>query len=42
MQRFAGDPKYIDSVLFDGAERARAIAEPIRDEVYEIIGFLRA
>ena len=42
MQRFAGDPRYIDSVLFDGAERARAIAEPIRDEVYEIVGFLRS
>ena len=41
MQRFGDDPQYIDSVLFDGVERARSIAEPIRDEVHEIMGFLR-
>jgi len=41
MQRLAADPAYIDGVLSDGAERARAIAQPIRDEVYEIVGFLQ-
>ncbi|MBK20571.1 MAG: tryptophan--tRNA ligase [Rhodospirillaceae bacterium] len=41
MQRYADDPGYIDSVLSGGAERARAIATPIRDEVYDIVGFLR-
>lgn len=41
MQRLSSDPSYIDGVLSDGAMRARAIAQPIRDEVYEIVGFLR-
>jgi tryptophanyl-tRNA synthetase len=41
MQRLSTDPGYIDGVLSDGAERARAIAQPIRDEVYEIVGFLQ-
>jgi tryptophanyl-tRNA synthetase len=41
MQRLSADPSYIDGVLSDGAARARAIAQPIRDEVYEIVGFLQ-
>ena len=41
MQRLTADPDYIDGVLSGGAERARAIAQPIRDEVYEIVGFLQ-
>ena len=41
MQRLSTDPGYIDGVLSGGAERARAIAQPIRDEVYEIVGFLQ-
>ena len=41
MQRLSADPDYIDGVLSDGAARAREIAQPIRDEVYEIVGFLQ-
>jgi tryptophanyl-tRNA synthetase len=41
MQRLMADPGYVDSVLRDGAERARAIAEPILHEVQDIVGFLR-
>ena len=42
MRRLTNDPGTIDAVLRDGAERARAIAEPILDEVYEVVGFLRS
>ncbi|MHA1108052.1 MAG: tryptophan--tRNA ligase [Alphaproteobacteria bacterium] len=41
MQRLMADPDYVDSVLADGAARARAIAGPILDEVYDTIGLLR-
>jgi len=41
MKRLLADPGYVDSVLKDGSERARAIAEPILAEVYDIVGFLR-
>ncbi len=41
MKRMVNDTHYVDSVLRDGAERARAIAQPIIDEVYDIVGFLR-
>jgi tryptophanyl-tRNA synthetase len=41
MKRLLADPGYVDSVLKDGAERARAIADPILREVYDIVGFLR-
>jgi tryptophanyl-tRNA synthetase len=40
MQRFAADPAHIDSVLADGAARARAIAGPIWQDVRRIVGFL--
>jgi tryptophanyl-tRNA synthetase len=40
MKRLMGDPAYVDGVLRDGAERARAIAEPIQKQVEEIMGFL--
>ena len=40
MKRLMGDPGYVDGVLRDGAERARAIAEPIQKRVEEIMGFL--
>ena len=40
MKRLMGDPGYVDGVLRDGAERARAIAEPIQKQVEEIMGFL--
>ena len=35
------DPGHIDRVLRDGAERARAIADKVLDEVYDKVGFLR-
>ena len=41
MKRMVNDTHYVDSVLRDGAERARAMAAPIIDEVYDIVGFLR-
>jgi tryptophanyl-tRNA synthetase len=41
MQRLMADPGQVDSVLADGATRAREIAGPILDEVYRIVGFLR-
>ena len=41
MQRLAGDPGYIDGVLRKGGERATSIAEPIRDEIYDIVGFIK-
>lgn len=41
MQRLLDDPGYVDSVLKDGGEKARAIAAPILDEVYQTVGFLK-
>jgi tryptophanyl-tRNA synthetase len=41
LRRLLADPGAIDAVLADGAVRARAIAQPIVDEVKEIVGFLR-
>ncbi len=41
MQRLCDDPAAVDAVLRDGAERARAIAEPVLEEVYRAVGFLR-
>ena len=41
MKRLVGDPAHIDAVLSDGADRARAIAEPIMNGVKDIVGFLR-
>ena len=40
MKRLAADPAYIDKVLADGAEKARALAGPILRDVHEIIGLL--
>lgn len=40
-RRLIADQAYIDSVLRDGAERASALARPILDEVYDVVGFLR-
>jgi tryptophanyl-tRNA synthetase len=36
------DPRHIDGVLRDGAERAAAIADPIVAEAERLVGFLRA
>jgi tryptophanyl-tRNA synthetase len=41
MRRLLADPASIDAVLADGSARARTIAQPIMDEVKEIVGFLR-
>ncbi len=41
MRRLADDPGYIDGVLKQGAEKARALSEPIMAEVHDIVGFLR-
>ena len=41
MQRLCDDPGAVDAVLRDGAERARVIAEPVLEEVYDAVGFLR-
>jgi len=42
MKRLMADPGHIDGVLADGARRARAIAEPIFDDVKKIIGCVRS
>ncbi len=42
MQRLCADPASVDAVLRDGAQRARAVAEPILAEVHDAVGFLRA
>ncbi|MFQ5774134.1 MAG: tryptophan--tRNA ligase [Kiloniellaceae bacterium] len=41
MKRLSADPGVVDAVLRDGAERARAIAGPNLEEVYDVVGFLR-
>lgn len=42
MKRLMDDKSYIDGVLADGSARARAIAEPIMQDVKRIIGFIRS
>jgi len=42
MQRLMADPAFVDTVLADGARRAKEIAEPILADVYRIVGFLRS
>ena len=41
MQRLLADPAGIDAILRDGASRAREIAAPVLDEVYEVLGLVR-
>jgi len=41
MQRLTADQAYIDGVLRDGGERARAMSEPVLREVYDTLGFVR-
>lgn len=41
MTRMMNDPSEVDAVLRDGAARANALADPILEEVYDIVGFLR-
>ena len=41
MKRLMADPAEIDRILAKGADRARAIADPVVAEVRETIGLLR-
>ena len=41
MRRLNADPAALDAILRDGADRARAIAAPIMDDVRRIVGFWR-
>lgn len=40
MRRLQADPGHLDAILADGAERARALAEPVLREAYDMVGFL--
>ncbi len=42
MNRLMKDPAEIDRIIGQGAARAEAIARPIVDEVYDIIGMIRS
>jgi len=39
--RLKGEPAYVDSVLAEGAQRARAIARPNMDAVKDVVGLIR-
>jgi tryptophanyl-tRNA synthetase len=39
-KRLQADPAYVESVLKDGAARARKIAAPIVRQAREIVGFI--
>jgi tryptophanyl-tRNA synthetase len=41
MKKLTQDPAYVDSVLADGADRARVIAASTMDAVKDIVGFIR-
>ena len=41
MRRLTADPAEIDRILARGAERAQAIAAPIIDKTYDIVGMIR-
>lgn len=41
MRRLVADRGEMDAILRDGAERARAIAQPVMDDVRKIVGFVR-
>jgi tryptophanyl-tRNA synthetase len=40
LRRLEADPGYVEGVLADGAERARAIAGPVIAETRRIVGFV--
>ncbi|MHA7873234.1 MAG: tryptophan--tRNA ligase, partial [Hyphococcus sp.] len=40
MRRLEDDPAYLSQILATGAERASAVADPIVNDVKEIVGFL--
>jgi tryptophanyl-tRNA synthetase len=41
MKRLTADPGYVDTVLIDGADRARAIAAETMQATKDIVGFIR-
>jgi len=41
IRRLTADPGAVDAVLRDGARRAEALAQPIIEDVYRIVGFLK-
>ncbi|MDA1154150.1 MAG: tryptophan--tRNA ligase [Proteobacteria bacterium] len=41
MARFMADPAEIDRILAQGADKARAIAQPVLQRTYDIVGLLR-
>ncbi len=41
VRRLCADPGQIDSILAQGSARAAEIAEPVMDEVKDIVGFIR-
>jgi tryptophanyl-tRNA synthetase len=41
MRRLTADPRHVDRVLRDGADRAAALAAPILRDAQDIVGFLR-
>jgi tryptophanyl-tRNA synthetase len=41
MRRLLADVSHVDAILKDGAERARAVAQPNMDAVKDIVGFVR-
>jgi tryptophanyl-tRNA synthetase len=42
MRRLNADPAGLDAILTQGAEKARAIAAPVMEEVRHVVGFWRA
>jgi tryptophanyl-tRNA synthetase len=40
MRRLKADPGAVDAILAEGAERARALAEPVMADVRKLVGFL--
>jgi tryptophanyl-tRNA synthetase len=41
MRRLLAEPAHIDAILVDGADRAKAIAEPVVRGVKDVLGFVR-
>ena len=41
MKRLVADPGYVDAILIDGADRARAIADETMKTAKDIVGFVR-
>ena len=41
MKRLVADPAYVDRILIDGADRARAIADETMKVTKDVVGFVR-